>query len=68
MLGEGPCPPDVNNGQFTSWVKTGDVIGAVFGHDHINDFVGDVDGIKLIQTRERAFRPTVTALTEAFAS
>lgn len=56
MLGEGPCPPDVNNGQFTSWVKTGDVIGAVFGHDHINDFVGDVDGIKLIQTRGAGFQ------------
>lgn len=54
-LGEGPCPPDINNGQFMSWLKTGDVIGAVFGHDHINDFVGDVDGIKLIQTRGAGF-------------
>lgn len=53
---EGPCPPDRNNGQFESWVKTGDIIGAVFGHDHINDFTGDYKGIRLMQTRAVGFR------------
>lgn len=55
-LREGPCPPDRNNGQFESWVKTGDIIGAVFGHDHINDFTGTYKGIRLMQTRAVGFR------------
>ncbi len=54
-LGEGPCPPDFNNGQFSSWVKTGDILGAVFGHDHINDFCGTVDGVSLLQVRGAGF-------------
>lgn len=47
-LNEGPCPPDSNHGQFDSWLKTGDVLGAVFGHDHVNDFAGEYKGIKLL--------------------
>ena len=54
-LGEGPCSPDYNNGQFESWKKTGDVIGAVFGHDHMNEFAGTVDGIMLMQTQTAGF-------------
>ncbi len=54
-LGEGPCTPDKNNGQFKSWVKQGDVIGAFFGHDHMNDFVGPVQGIILGQTKCSGF-------------
>lgn len=48
-LNEGPCPANkANAGQFESWVKQGDVIGAVFGHDHINTFSGEYKGIKLM--------------------
>lgn len=47
-LNEGPCPPDTNHGQFQSWVEQGDILGAVFGHDHTNDFAGIYKGIKLI--------------------
>lgn len=54
-LGEGPCSPDYNSGQFASWKKTGDIIGAVFGHDHMNDFIGEVDGIKLMQCKTAGF-------------
>lgn len=54
-LGEGPCSPDKNNGQFKSWVKQGDVIGAFFGHDHLSDFVGLVHGIVLGQTKCSGF-------------
>ena len=54
-LGEGPCSPDYNNGQFESWKKTGDIIGAVFGHDHMNEFTGTVDGITLMQTQTAGF-------------
>lgn len=47
-LNEGPCPSNANAGQFDSWVEQGDVLGAVFGHDHVNDFAGEYKGIKLI--------------------
>lgn len=55
-LREGPCPPNINNGQFESWVNQGDVLGAVFGHDHINDFTGSVQGIQLMHTRAVGFK------------
>lgn len=54
-LGEGPCAPCVNHGQFASWKKTGDVIAAFFGHDHLNDFTGYVDGIMLGQHKTGGF-------------
>lgn len=54
-LGEGPCSPEFNGGQFASWKKTGDVIGAFFGHDHLNDFTGCVDGIMLGQNKTSGF-------------
>lgn len=47
---EAPCPPDVNGGQFQSWVQQGDIIGAFFGHDHVNDFAGVYEGIHLVAT------------------
>lgn len=54
-LGEGPAVPAKNNGQFASWKKKGDVVAAVFGHDHMNDFQGEVDGILLCQTQCSGF-------------
>lgn len=47
-LNEGPCPPDVNHGQFNSWLEQGDIVGAFFGHDHVNDFAGIYKGIHLV--------------------
>lgn len=44
---EGPCPADVEHDQFETWKNQGDVIGAFFGHDHPNDYLGELDGIKL---------------------
>lgn len=55
-MGEGPCTPCVNSGQFAAWKEVGDVIGAFFGHDHMNDFVGYVDGIMLAQSKTAGFR------------
>lgn len=55
-VGEGPCSPDVNSGQFASWKKVGGVLGAFFGHDHLNDFSGFVDGIFLAQHKTAGFR------------
>ncbi len=54
-MGEGPCSPCFNNGQFESWKKTGDIVGAFFGHDHMNDFEGYVDGIYLAQNKLSGF-------------
>ena len=50
---EVPCPPHMGNdhrNQFESWKKTGDIIAAFFGHDHVNDFHIKIDGISLYQT------------------
>lgn len=45
---EGPCPPDINNGQFESWVKMGNIMAAFFGHDHVNDAAASWRGIDLV--------------------
>ncbi len=51
QLGELPCSPENRTRkQFELWKKHGDVKAAFFGHDHVNDFILDIDGIKLIQT------------------
>ena len=55
-LAEGPCPADVNSGQFESWKKMGDIKGAFFGHDHMNNLAGEVDGILLAQCKTSGFR------------
>ncbi len=51
---ESPCPPDFNNGEFDSW-KTHGVRGAFFGHDHKNDFEGELDGVLLAQVKGAGF-------------
>lgn len=56
-LGEGPCCSEVNSGVFKAWKETGDVVGAFFGHDHMNDFAGYYDGILLAQNKLAGFRP-----------
>ena len=46
-IGERPCPPDVNTGeweQLSPYLKA-----AVFGHDHKNDFELTLDGVRMIQ-------------------
>lgn len=38
--------PEKVTGQYEAWVEQGDIIGAYFGHDHINTFAGRTnDGI-----------------------
>ncbi len=54
-LGEGPCSPAIDKGQFASWKKVGDVKAAFFGHDHLNDFTGVVDDIILGQNKTSGF-------------
>lgn len=48
-LGEFPCPPAVNGGQFDALVERGDVLGVVTGHDHSNSFHGKYKGIGFLQ-------------------
>lgn len=48
--GESPCsePVGYKTGQYEAWLEKGDIIGAFFGHDHVNNFVGITeDGITL---------------------
>lgn len=44
---EGPCSAGVAHNQFETWKQQGDIIGAFFGHDHPNDYLGTLDGIQL---------------------
>lgn len=55
-LGEGPCVTQKNFGQLDTIAAQGDVKGIVFGHDHVNSFVGNLRGVDIIQTPGAAFR------------
>ena len=54
-LGEAPCPPDVNGGEFAAWKQGGDIVAGFFGHDHVNDFIIPYEGIDLINTNSTGF-------------
>lgn len=45
IMGEAPsCEnPSYDTGEYQAWIKQGDIIGAFFGHDHKNTFVGRTD-------------------------
>lgn len=45
-----------DHGQLTVLKKCGDVCGLVFGHDHMNSFIGELDGVNIIQTPGASFR------------
>lgn len=44
---EGISSASVNSGFFTAMVEAGDVKGVFTGHDHVNDFCGEVNNIQL---------------------
>lgn len=44
---EGISSPQINSGFFTTMVEAGDVRAAFVGHDHINDFCGNLTGVHL---------------------
>lgn len=50
FLFEAPCPSELNYGQVDAMVETGDVLSILFGHDHINSYGIEYEGIKLINT------------------
>ena len=47
VKGETICCPLINTGLFAAMVEAGDVMGLFCGHDHLNDFIGEVHGIRL---------------------
>ena len=47
---EFPCPGYYNYGQFDAMVERDDVIAIFSGHDHINNYITELDGIKIINT------------------
>lgn len=66
-LKERPCPPDINTGELHTFAPN--LKAAVFGHDHINSFECELEGVKLIQCQasgvncyEYPQRPTVKLL------
>lgn len=44
---EPPCPSYFSAGQFDSLVATGDVLATFHGHDHVNDFTVEYQGIDI---------------------
>ncbi|KAL9267951.1 putative inactive purple acid phosphatase 29 [Drosera capensis] len=44
---EGISSPSINSGFFTTLVETGDAKAVFTGHDHLNDFCGELTGIYL---------------------
>ncbi len=55
FMHESPAAPDLNFGEFEAMKEKGDVLGIFFGHDHINSFVKNVDGIDLGYTQGAGF-------------
>ena len=49
------CAPRINTGFFAALHEAGDVIGTFVGHDHINDFWGDLHGIRLCYGRATGY-------------
>lgn len=47
---ECPCPGYYNYGQFDAMKETGDVTAIFSGHDHINTFTVEKDGIDIVNT------------------
>ena len=46
-VNEAPCPSSENHGLFDAYRNNGDVFLTVNGHDHINSFIGSLDGIDI---------------------
>jgi hypothetical protein len=47
----------VNPGLFAAFLEAGDVMGTFVGHDHVNDFEGELFGIRIGYGRASGFSP-----------
>ncbi len=54
-IAEPVCSPRLNSGLFCSFVEKRDVAGVFVGHDHNNDFVGELAGIYLGYGRKTGY-------------
>lgn len=52
---EDVCCSPINSGLFTAMKEQGDVVGVFVGHDHVNDYIGKLDGIYLGYGRGTGF-------------
>ncbi|OXS61239.1 metallophosphoesterase [Cohnella sp. CIP 111063] len=52
---EGISSPRVNSGLFAAMLEMGDVMGAFVGHDHANDYSGELHGIRLCYGRSTRY-------------
>lgn len=49
------CCAEVNTGLFAAMLERGDVMGTFAGHDHINDYRGELHGIQLCYGRATGY-------------
>ncbi len=49
------CAPRVNTGLFAAFHQMNDVMGTFVGHDHINDYEGELNGIRLCYGRTTGY-------------
>lgn len=56
FLGEAMCCCHENYGQLEALQEMGDVRAIVYAHDHTNNFIGEHDGIRVIQSSCASFR------------
>ena len=52
---EGVCCPRINSGLFAAMLEQDDVMGAFVGHDHVNDYIGELADIWLAYGRGTGF-------------
>ncbi len=52
---ETPCPPNYNTGEFDAFRDNGDVAAIFFGHDHLNSYEVEYEGIVLCNTPGTGF-------------
>jgi len=52
---EDVCAPKINTGFFAALHEVGEVIGTFVGHEHINDFWGNLYGIRLCYGRASGY-------------
>ena len=52
---ETPASSEINSGLFSVFLESGDVMGVFVGHDHINDYIGNLYGISLGYGRVSGF-------------
>ncbi|MDX8337733.1 metallophosphoesterase [Draconibacterium sp. IB214405] len=42
------CSPDINSGMYNAFVESEDVMAMFVGHDHVNNYIGELRGICMV--------------------